>query len=149
VALHRFSPEGPEQQPNQDTVQFFGGTPALWFGAGQRALWISLGADDALPALKDTMDRVAASPPAPDGWVSPLTVVFHRAPWLVLPVNEDSPGAVSMREISQESFTPQTDAIWIESQPLENGVRTRIELDEGYLRWLALVIARRFDRSQL
>src|SRR5262249_38908397 len=68
VAFHRI-------QPNADddgAKKFFGSTPAFWFGAGQRALWVAIGADDALPTLKSTMDRALSTAVPPGGKSTPF-----------------------------------------------------------------------------
>jgi hypothetical protein len=37
----------------------------------------------------------------------------------------------------------------VETRTLENGVRTRIEADEGFVKMLGLLLARSYDESQL
>jgi hypothetical protein len=145
VAFHRIQPN----DEDRGATQFFGSTPAFWFGAGQRALWFAVGADDALPTLKDTMDRVLVSEAPPGGQSIPFVLVFRRAAWMSLTDDSDDPRAISMREIREQAFNTSNDALRVETRPLENGVRTRVEADEGFVRMLGLMLARWYDQSQL
>lgn len=109
----------------------------------------------------------------------PVQVTFRVAPWLELPINrqEFNPNLESYnspteeerqklierekerivrvnarqenrRAMANEAFK-STDSIRIEARPSENGLRTRIILDEGFVRMLGLLLANEYDRSQL
>jgi hypothetical protein len=142
VSFHRIMPEGDDD----GAKRFFGAMPAFWFGAGQRAFWFTAGADDAIPTLKDTMDRVLGASPAPEGSTAPFILVFRRAKFFAM---EPPEGAQSRRELAETAFNSQNDKLLVETRPTENGMRMRAELDEGFVRWLGLMIARQFDQSQL
>jgi hypothetical protein len=145
VAFHRIQPNGEDR----GATRFFGSTPAFWFGAGQRALWFSVGAEDALPMLKDTMDRVLSAEVPPGGQSIPFVLVFRRAAWMSLTADSDDPRGVFMQELRDQAFNASNDALRVETRPLENGVRTRVEADEGFVRMLGLLLARWYDESQL
>lgn len=145
IAFHRISPEGEDQ----GAKNFFGGQPSFWFGTGQRALWFAAGADDAIPTLKDSIDRVLGSGPAAEGKSTPFVLVLRRAQWLSIPVDADRPWQQERREVAEQAFNKTNDTLRVETRPTENGVRTRVELDEGFIRWLGLSIVRQYDRSQL
>jgi hypothetical protein len=53
------------------------------------------------------------------------------------------------RSLQKEAFTSSNDKLRIETRPTDNGLRTRVELDEGFIRWLGLALAQAYDRSQL
>ncbi|MBX3444799.1 MAG: hypothetical protein KF774_20530 [Planctomyces sp.] len=146
VNFHRIAPEGEDE----GAQRFFGDQPAFWFGAGQRALWFTVGAGEALPTLRDTMDAVLSSGPPPGGESTPFVLVFRQSPWMALqrPEGENRRRDIG-RELATEAFSSAGDALRVETRPLENGIRTRVELDEGFLRWLALFLARQYDRSLL
>lgn len=143
VAFTRFSPT------DKDDVKFFGGVPAFWCGAGQEAFWFAFGADRAFNTLRDTMDRVLTSGPAPGGQSDPFVVIIRRAAWQSLEPNAESRGEVTRHEMASQAFDASNDALKVFTRPTENGVRTRVEFQEGFIKILALFLARQYDSSQL
>ncbi len=143
VAFTRFSPT------NKDDVKFFGGVPAFWCGAGQDAFWFAFGADQAFNTLRDTMDRVLTSGPAPGGQSDPFVVIIRRAAWQSLEPNAESRGEVTRHEMAAQAFDASNDTLKVFTRPTENGVRTRVEFQEGFIKILALFLARQYDSSQL
>jgi len=143
VAFTKFGPKKPED------VRFFGGVPAFWCGAGQDAFWFTFGADQAFNTLRDTMDRVLTSGPAPGGQSDPFVLIIRRAAWQSLEPNKDSRFDVNRHEIAGQAFAPNNDAVKIYTRPTESGIRTRIEFEEGFIKYLALFLARQYDQSQL
>jgi hypothetical protein len=67
------------------------------------------------------------------------------APWLQIPPNDDQEG--SELGLAKESFKPEDDAARIIVRPTESGLRTRIQLDEGFVRWLGMTLAKQIDSS--
>ncbi|HVJ67710.1 MAG TPA: hypothetical protein VM510_06995 [Caulifigura sp.] len=143
VAFTRFSPK------NKEDVKFFGGVPAFWCGAGQEAFWFTFGADTAFNTLRDTMDRVLTSGPAPGGQSDPFTVIIRRAAWQSLTPNPERRNEVVRHELVTQAFDQSNDALKIYTRPTENGIRTRLEFQEGFIKILALFLARQYDSSQL
>ena len=143
VAFTRFSPK------NKDDVKFFGGVPAFWCGAGQEAFWFTFGADTAFTTLRDTMDRVLTSGPAPGGQSDPFTLIVRRAAWQSLTPNPERRFEVTRHELVSQAFDSSNDALRIYTRPTENGIRTRFEFQEGFIKVFALFIARQYDSSQL
>jgi hypothetical protein len=170
ISFHKIAP----RQTDRESERFFGGAPEFLFGASSRVLWFSIGAEDALPTLRDAIDTVAASPPAsrePGGNV-PFQLTARVAPWLELPPPEKpEPAAVGegndentprveewrqrqydrqmqRRATAEEAFN-DTDSIRVDAKPSESGIRFRITLDEGFVKLLGLVISREYDKSQL
>jgi hypothetical protein len=172
VSFHKISPT----QLGSDEERLYGGTPDMYLGTSSRAVWFAVGRDQAMPSLRTALDTLLTAPPAErtaEGNV-PLSVTVRVAPWLELPL-PDQPGAVpevapgtepteeqqqarrdqrrferarDRREIAEEAFNA-TDGIRIDGRPTESGFRTRIHLDEGFVRLLGLIISREYDRSQL
>ncbi|QDT53201.1 hypothetical protein Pan44_12170 [Caulifigura coniformis] len=143
VAFNRFGPK------DKEDVKFFGGVPAFWCGAGQEAFWFSFGADKAFDTLRDTMDRVLTSGPAPGGQSDPLVVILRRAAWQSLTPNQDNRFDVTRHELADQAFGATNDAFKVYTRPTESGVRTRLEFDEGFIKYFALFLARQYDRNQL
>ncbi len=151
VVLHSLgAPEGTPE--NREARRFFGGHPELWIGASSRVLWFSLGHDDALPTLRETIDTLRNAPPAErSASNAPVHATFRMAPWLELPQQETNPPGgrrAVARELAEQAFRP-ADGIQFEGRPTESGFRMRVTFDEGFVRMLGLAIARQYDQSQL
>jgi hypothetical protein len=143
VAFTRFS--GKEKED----VKFFGGVPAFWCGAGQNAFWFTFGADNAFNTLRDTMDRVLTSGPAPGGQSDPFVLIVRRAAWQSIEPNKDRQFEVTRHELANQAFQSNNDALKVYTRPTEDGIRSRIEFEEGFIKYLALFLARQYDQSQL
>lgn len=142
VSFHRLM--GPK--PGEGEIRMYGGEPSAWLGAGGRNFWFCVGTPDALTSLKETMDLVTSSgPPTPTTSSAPFQIVFRMAPWLQIPPDDDQEG--SELGLAKESFKPEDDAARIIVRPTESGLRTRIQLDEGFVRWLGMTLAKQIDSS--
>lgn len=145
VSLHKLVPKtvrGPDRA-------LYGEQMAIHVGAGQKAVWLAVGGAEAVPALKKAMDTIAdaAAGPPQEGSADPFRMVFNMDAWKELNGEPDRPQPG--RELMRKAFEPGSDSLRIDVRPTENGARLRFEFDEGFLRWLALAIAQRVDRSQL
>ncbi|HVJ86560.1 MAG TPA: hypothetical protein VM452_13005 [Caulifigura sp.] len=143
VAFTRFSAK--EKEDNK----FFGGAPAFWCGAGQESFWFTFGAGEAFNTLRDTMDRVLTSGPAPGGQSDPFVLIIRRAAWQSLTPNPERRFEVARHEMANQAFNSSNDALKIYTRPTENGIRTRVEFQEGFIKIFALFLARQYDASQL
>lgn len=140
VVFHRLM--GPK--PGDGEIRMYGGEPSAWFGSGGRNFWFCVGTADAMTALKESMDAVAAGgPPTPTTPSAPFQITFRMAPWLQISPEEGEEG--EGRKIAEDSFTPESDAARVTVRPTENGLRTRIQLDEGFVRWLGMTLAKQID----
>lgn len=147
VSFHKLV--GRYERPNEELL--YGGKPGVYLGSGQRAFWFAVGTDEALTALKRSMDSVlAGSAGEIAGRAAPFQVVFRVSPWLRLsPPPEAGDGAQRRSELAKEAFNKQSDAVRIEVRPTDTGLRLRVALDESFIRLLGLALARRYDESQL
>jgi hypothetical protein len=106
IAFHKIVP----RRTDDEAERFFGGSPEFLFGASSRAAWFAIGAEDALPTLRDSIDTVAASPPAsrePGGNV-PFQLTARVAPWLEIPPGEVRLGSPAIGEnVSDEEREKQ------------------------------------------
>lgn len=140
VVFHRLM--GPK--PGDGEVRLYGGEPSAWLGSGGRNFWFCVGTSAAMTALKESMDAVAGSgPPTSATPSAPFQIVVRMAPWLQIPPDESQEG--EGREIAKSSFQPESDAARLTVRPTENGLRTRIQLDEGFVRWLGMTLAKKID----
>jgi hypothetical protein len=99
--------------------------------------------------LRDTMDRILTSGPAPGGHSDPFVLIVRRAAWQSLEPNPDRRFEVTRHELANEAFQSNNDALKIYTRPMENGIRSRIEFEEGFIKYFALFLARQYDQSQL
>ncbi len=154
--------------------QLYGGRPALLVGAGERMLWFAVGGDQAERVLKesidliiDTRDETLENAAA----LAPIQASIHLTPWLQLdpgPAVDESAAdgtaggdgaaeedAAARRtpgfrlEAARQAFNETNDRVQLEVQPSETGLRVRLRLDEGALRFIGMMMARRIDRTQL
>ncbi|MFV0446321.1 MAG: hypothetical protein ACK5Q5_22335 [Planctomycetaceae bacterium] len=166
VTLHKITP----QRVPDGEMRLYGGVPDIFLGTSSRAFWFAVGGTEALPTLKSSIDTLLTTAPAERaaGGNVPVSVTVRVAPWLELPLPEkpDLTGlsedeqrqnrrrvrraeqAAQNREMANEAFGP-SDGIRIDGRPSESGFRTRITLDEGFVKLLGLLLAREYDRSQL
>lgn len=166
VTLHKITP----QQVGDDEIRLYGGVPDIFLGTSSRAFWFAVGGPQALPSLKSSIDTLLTTAPAERaaGGNVPVSVTVRVAPWLELPLPEKpdlankteeeqrqnrwrvrrAERAAQNREMAEEAFSP-SDGIRIDGRPSESGFRTRITLDEGFVKMLGLILAREYDRSQL
>jgi hypothetical protein len=140
VSFHRII--GPK--PRDGETKFYGGEPAAWVGAGGRNIWFCVGTTAGLDALKSTMDLVAeGGPPTPKTASAPFQIVFRMAPWLQIPPDADAD--TEDLDLAKDAFGAQTDAARLEVRPVDNGLRTRLQFDEGFIRWLGMTLAKQID----
>jgi hypothetical protein len=144
VEFHRmvFSDIEPEVQ------RFIGDQPAFYAGAASDAVWFALGGTDAMPTLREAMNRVAESVAAgvrTRETAAPFRLIVHTSAWLGLGGDGDDD---TDRRIAEQAFSKGQDTVTVEMRPTESGFRTQVVLEEGFIRWLGLTIARRFDRNQ-
>ncbi|MBW3539077.1 MAG: hypothetical protein KY476_02290 [Planctomycetes bacterium] len=148
VSFHRFTP--PEVDGGLERV--FGQQLAAYFGVGPDALWFAVGGADAMPTLRESMNRVAeaaaAGPPPRTAKQAPFRLVLHLGRWIAMMGTDErqrDPG----RRISEDAFAKGNDTLTMELRPTEHGLRFQIQLEEGFLRLVGLGIARRYDRRRL
>jgi hypothetical protein len=124
----------------------FGDQPAFYAGAAPDAVWFALGGSDAMPALREAMNRVAEARAAgvrPRESAAPFRFVLHLSNWVGFGDPSDTD-----RQLAEQAFLKGQDTLTIEVRPTESGLRMQILLEEGFVRWLALQVARRFDRGR-
>jgi hypothetical protein len=143
VLLHRIAGNAPP--PNAQRL--FGASPALYVGADPRALWFALGGETALPMLRQTMDRVNASGGGTQRsrQDAPLRLDVHAGQW-VATLGSDLGNSPAERELMRNAFARGQDTARIDVATSENGLRLRLELQEGFVRLVGLGIVRQMDR---
>lgn len=177
ISFHKISPRqvrSNEERLYGGTPDLYVGSSsrAVWFAVG------GTDALPTLKSSIDRLNETPPAERTAGGNV-PVSLTLRVAPWLELPQPEPDEvpqsqeattqpptaeagrrqrraqnagravrGRLQMRKLAEQAFTP-TDGIRIEVRTTESGMRTRITLDEGFVRMLGLAITREYDRSQL
>ncbi|QDT45015.1 hypothetical protein Pan241w_51320 [Gimesia alba] len=147
IALHQLQPTMKTADDKQN--RFLGGVPSLYVGADSQVIWFAMGTEIAVGALNEAIEQINnASPEArKEQRTAPFQAEFHMRPWLSLFSEAEIDQSGTMK-ILDGAFQKENDLILITTQPLETGIRTRIQVDEGYLKLLGISISKQFDSVQ-
>jgi len=130
--------------------RFFGETPSLYVGATSKAAWLALGGDSAFGELRKAVDTVVFAPKKVRGkpkTAAPFRFALNVGSWLAMAGDENGrPRPV--RDLARKAFEKGGDGVRLEVRTTENGLRLRAQLDEGFLRFFGLGIARAYERRQ-
>lgn len=127
----------------------YGGVPSVYLGSSSQTLWFALGGDEAMSRLKSAIDAVQegqATEPT-GGTAYPFQMILHTAPWLNLPGIDEAD--TSRQDFAKQALKSETDSVRISIQPTDTGTRSRIVIDEGFIKLVGLLLAREYDKSQL
>ncbi|WP_339731154.1 hypothetical protein [uncultured Gimesia sp.] len=147
IALHQLQPDIKSADDKQK--RFLGGVPSLYVGADSQVIWFAMGTEIAVGALNEAIEQINnASPEArKEQRTAPFQAEFHMRPWLKL-FSDAEIDQSGIMKILDSAFQKDNDLVLITTQPLESGIRTRIQVDEGYLKLLGISISKQFDRIQ-
>lgn len=121
----------------------------ICFTAARGALWFSGGAFDSQAKLKDMLDRVEQAEKSGDvvRSIPPLLVRTSAARWLNLPSSAEFDSRI-MRSLAERAFASD-DGAQLELRASRRGLRLEAILNEGFIRWAALLITHQHDSSNL
>ena len=139
VNIHRIDP----QQPPSGENRLFGGPVAIFLAVDRSVLWLAGGSDEAPSELKRAMDKVAA-PAEQKGTTVPMQMVLNVSQFLEL-IDPGSNGG-GIRGLARSAFKDGGDALRIEVLPVTDGIRTRIQFDEAFLKFAGSAMARQIER---
>lgn len=174
VALHRILGKGDGDRGEKN---IYGGKPQLYLGAGRGSVWFAIGKEGAADQLKAAMTQVetpAADAITPDK-IAPFQMVLNLSSWIALsgdgedqnrpnvavPENAKDAERQARRRArfeaerkartaaAKEAFTPDNDLLRVTSQAIRDGFRIKVQLDEGFIRYLGIRASDRLDRNQL
>ena len=127
--------------------QFFGERPSLYVGASSSAVWVALGSDGAIGELTKAIDKVIGNTNVGKkrGSTAPFRVAVNVAQWLAMAGEGDGrgPGAVA-----RKAFAKGGDGVRVEVRTTDNGLRFRVQFDEGFLKLIGMLIADGYERSR-
>ena len=146
AVFHRFNPG----DGDAGSRRMWGDDFKLYVGTDAQAIWVAVGGDRALPTLKSAMQKIADERENPTRGknLAPFQLIMNGDHWLRF---GDLSGGLPerFRTMAEEAFVQEgSDVMRIEARPVQNGFRTRIQFEQGFLRLLAGAIAQRVDRRQ-
>ncbi|MDZ4687436.1 MAG: hypothetical protein SH850_20380 [Planctomycetaceae bacterium] len=145
--LHVFPLPGP---PDRMGKTMFGETANLYIYASPQALWLAYGNDSARDQLAEYVDRVSSPPTgnAPTQAPAPFLLVTHGHQWVNARLaSGENPEKERDLADSSAAFSPENDELRVTSRPTDNGARTRIELQSGFISWIGRTVAGQIDRA--
>jgi hypothetical protein len=130
----------------------FSDAPNLHLYATPNSIWLAMGGDSALDSLKNNVQQVADATNAtgaPRPSPGPFLFVTNAKQW----VNAASAtGETDDEDVgfsaAVDRFKDDNDELRITSRATDSGVRTRIDLQSGYVGWLGRVIAAQIISAQ-
>lgn len=141
VTIHRFQPK-PKENPD-DTL--FGPKPDIYLGSGEDIFWFAIGGDEALPALRKSIDE-AAKPVGDNVPAIPLQFVMNFSSWMDIFDRRNNPDGFAA--IARRSFAKGGDALRVDVKPIDDGIRIRMQFDEAFIRLAGEAISGRLDRRR-
>lgn len=145
IAFHRIHFDRTPQQMER----FFGKSPSLLLGASSRAVWVAVGGKSAFGELRAAIDKVIENKNIgrKRAAAAPLKIVVNVAQWVAM-AGEGDGNPRSGREIARKAFAKGGDSIRVEVRTTENGLRARVQFDEGFLKFIGLSIANQYERRR-
>ena len=118
-------------------------------GVGRGALWFAGGTYDSLARMQAAFDQMeaAAHDSEPPRIAPPLLLTARALEWQKLPTG-DGFDAKLQRSLAEEAFASD-DEFRVELRPTKNGMRLEAVAEEGFLKWIALMIATEHDEGEL
>lgn len=142
AVFHRLTPD----KIDPDNALVYGDQPSFYFGADNNAAWFAFGGKDAVAKLRTTMDKVEESKqhaPKADNLV-PFELVLNLSHFTQQRIEKGKPGPFA--ELAKKSFTQAgSDTLRMDSRPIDNGVRIRIQVENGFLKLIGNGIAKQID----
>jgi hypothetical protein len=129
--------KAPVDEQEEEARQLFGETVDIVVGIGKKAVYFALGRD-AANAVKKIIDDSAANPnkaTVPVEMTVALGQIMNAAKGFA---DEDDKPQIEMIAEMLESEANGRDHIRLNAQPIENGIRMRIEAEEGVLRAIGM-----------
>jgi hypothetical protein len=135
VTFHTLSAPIPADE--EEARQFFGEAVDMAVGIGKNSVYFALGRD-CLDAVKKVIDVSAKSPNKP---IAPMEMTLALGQIMDVAqsmAKGDDKAKVEMIANMLKNETSGRDHVRIVTQPIENGVRVRIETEEGVLRAIGM-----------
>jgi len=132
--------EAPVEEDNEEARQMLGDKVDMAVGIGKEAVYFALGRN-ALDELKKVIDASAATPNKP---IAPAEMIVSLGQIMnvakTFADEDDKPQIEMIAEMLADEASGR-DHVRIVGQPIDNGIRMRIEAEEGVLRALGMAAA--------
>lgn len=142
VTMHRIH----LKQMHAPQQKLFGEKPSLYLGAAHSTVWFAIGGEDALPVLRKTMGQIARKTSVPTGKTPPFQLAIRASSWLAMTSGDNK--SKPLRDLGRRAFVKGSDMLRLDYRPTDHGARLRMTLGEGFIRFLGLAIAARYDRRR-
>lgn len=138
IAFHHIS----TREVDEGGRRMFGEKLGVYVGVGPRTAWFAVGGESAMDKIKELMDVLAEPKPANRSRTrrAPFQLVFNMKQWLGL--DDDGEG------VQFDAFEEGGDRLTVDMQPTDDGMRIRLQMDEGFARLIGMSAARNYDRQQ-
>ncbi len=138
--------------PDSMGKTLFSETPKLHLYAAPNSIWLAMGGDSALDTLKMNIQQIsdaASATGTPRPSPGPFLFVTNAKQWVNAAsatgeTNEDDVGFSA----AVDRFQDDNDELRITSKATDSGVRTRVDLQSGYVGWLGRMIATQIVAAQ-
>ncbi|MGD6027737.1 hypothetical protein QUV00_22960, partial [Xanthomonas citri pv. citri] len=119
----------------------------LYVYASSQALWVAFGGDSALDGLREAVAQVALpQDPQQSRNRVPFMFVTHAGNWQSVG-DDENPRAIAFNKEAKASFKPENVAMQVIVRPTDNGVRVRVEFEEGFFALMGRGISIGIDRG--
>ncbi len=130
----------------------FSDAPQLHLYATPNSIWVAMGGDSALDTLKKNVQQIADAANAtgaPRPSPGPFLFITNAKQWVTAAT---ATGETSDDDVGYAAavnrFNDDNDELRITSKATDSGVRTRVELQSGYVGWLGRIIATQIISAQ-
>lgn len=145
VSIHRLQ----AKEARRDNVGPFGSNPSAYVGVSGKTFWLAVGGPEAVDELEAAIDRQAISAgAATDTSRAPFKAVFRTSQWLKM-APEQARNNDQGLSVALDAFKASEDAVRVEVRPTDTGVRARVQFDRSFARFIAMMLAAQYDRTQL
>ena len=128
VAFHRI--EG--KQSRERDRKLYGADLAMYFAAGDRAVWFALGGGETAEIVSAVLGNDSTAPPAS----APASLSLRVAPWAAFAAREGQSRQRRLAELVGEALI-NDDVITAALDTTDNSLTLSVEVDEAYVRLLA------------
>ena len=136
VIFHRITPTN----RGRGEKRLYGDDYSFYIGTDNNAVWFAIGGKQALPTVKNALDKVEAAKGTRQkrGDNIPFQLIFNTTRWIEQQAAsrpEGQPGRFG--RFALEAFDKEgSDIIRLEARPIENGFRLRAQFENGWLKLL-------------
>lgn len=144
VDFHRL--EVKEDDLDGTAKTLFGDRPSIYLGVDRAAIWVAFGGSVVPDRLENAMKQVNENAGKVNAKSSrmPFRIMLNAKRWMTLPGAEFP---AEMRDVAELALKDDNDALMLDVQPTDDGVRIRFQAQEGLMKMILFALARQYDRN--